>query len=355
MIGGEMAIAPDWLQARATADDRPVPSTGRAALHLILRQLLVERPGAPVFLPEYLCESMVHAAKAASTNVHYYTITDDLRMGDPTGLPLDAVVVLVRYFGLVDVGADALRLLDGSSNRRIVCDAVHAPWSAHEKTASYTFTSLRKAYAIPDGAPVTPELSWNDGAVATAFATRRLAAALAKNVAEAAASGDEVDHQLHLGLYRAAEKGLDAPESFVARSPDFSVRLAAALDVETVMSRRRTNFRHLERRLAEEGVRPLRALASDATPFCLPVHVADRDAVRARLAEQKIFCPVHWPRPADVPWPSDAARALYDHELSLVVDQRYGPSEMNRLADAFLEAVADSGCSSASPRLRTKP
>jgi hypothetical protein len=54
------------------------------------------------------------------------------------------------------------------------------------------------------------------------------------------------------------------------------------------------------------------------------VRTPRRDALRAFLRERRIFAPVHW---------LDAGPAS-DGLLSLPVDQRYGPAEMDRIARA---------------------
>ena len=58
-----------------------------------------------------------------------------------------------------------------------------------------------------------------------------------------------------------------------------------------------------------------------------------RDALRRHLIRNEIYCPVHWPRP------EGCVSNLYDGELSLICDQRYGIEDMDRLISTLTEAL----------------
>jgi hypothetical protein len=52
--------------------------------------------------------------------------------------------------------------------------------------------------------------------------------------------------------------------------------------------------------------------------------------------EERIYLPVHWPRLSGEGY----CGFLRDHELSLVIDQRYGSKDMHRIAEALAKAGA---------------
>lgn len=63
-------------------------------------------------------------------------------------------------------------------------------------------------------------------------------------------------------------------------------------------------------------------------PLFVPVFLPQgRDELRQRLIRERIYCPVHWPRPK-----AACSSNLYDAELSLVCDQRYTERDMERMA-----------------------
>jgi len=89
--------------------------------------------------------------------------------------------------------------------------------------------------------------------------------------------------------------------------------------------------------LASVGLHPLVELPDDRVPLYLPLLLKGRDSVRASLASQGIFCPVHWPRPSSlgVPKPPSEESPLWTDEISIIIDQRYGPEDIRRIARAI--------------------
>ena len=68
------------------------------------------------------------------------------------------------------------------------------------------------------------------------------------------------------------------------------------------------------------------------TPLFVPVLVPEgrRDALRKHLIQNEIYCPVHWPLTEHHKIDQRSA-AIYENELSLVCDQRYGAADMERI------------------------
>jgi hypothetical protein len=57
----------------------------------------------------------------------------------------------------------------------------------------------------------------------------------------------------------------------------------------------------------------------------VPILLPNRNEIRAHLTKNEIYCPVHWPKP------EGCESNIYDHELSLICDQRYGIKDMKRI------------------------
>lgn len=55
-------------------------------------------------------------------------------------------------------------------------------------------------------------------------------------------------------------------------------------------------------------------------PLCIPVYLENRDEVRRSMFQHEVFCPVHWPLEG---LPVKKGKEMAEHELSLIVDQRY--------------------------------
>jgi hypothetical protein len=341
-IGGEFAVAPASVRRGTSAGEphTPCPATGRGALVQILRQIAARGPLGSVALPAYLCSSVIEAVVRAPARPCFY------RLGE--GLHIDAaelarrsapdVVVLVSYFGLVDVTVDVRSVRSAWPNAVVIRDDVHSPYDADELNgADYAFTSLRKSFAVVDGAPVSPALTLPlREPDASSFAHAKIAAALLKH----AQSGETIDEQAFLALFASGEQLLGEASSDDLAMSWMSRGLLSALDLPAVAAKRRENFARLAESVAGLGLLPMCAPTARSVPLFLPVRVKDRDRVRRELAARQMYCPAHWPLTHGYEGATASARSLYDTALSLVVDQRYDASDMDRLAQALSDIGA---------------
>lgn len=82
-------------------------------------------------------------------------------------------------------------------------------------------------------------------------------------------------------------------------------------------------------------------LTKDAVPLFVPVLFESkdqRDYVRRKLIDNQIYCPVHWPIPAQIP-SEYKVNDIVDRELSLICDQRYGLPQIKREIETINELI----------------
>jgi hypothetical protein len=340
-IGGEMEIDPASLDA-AIDPGPPTPATGRGALRQILSHVARARGRGAVALPDYLCESVVRTVVDAGFTPRFFRVGEDLAIDRPSARAAaeGAVAALaIAYFGLVDLREEIALLRVAAPGAVIIKDDVQASWTVSDlQGADHAFTSLRKSLPVPDGALVVPPVPMDlDEDASSAFAVAKLAGALLKHARRAAGSADDA---AFLALFASGERRLEQDLPYRARASWISASIVRRLDLAEVAERRRRNFAALAAAIAGLGLAPIAPLAPGAVPLCLPVRVRERDRVRAALAREDIYCPVHWP----VPTGHEAAlgiNRLYATELSLVVDQRYEEEDMERIASALRAAGAE--------------
>jgi hypothetical protein len=343
-IGGEMPITladftsggrgsawPAYQGRRSLRCD-----SGRTAIELALRHWCAQgRKPSAVWLPHYLCHSVAAGVRRASVPLRFY----EDGPGGVTGLQppsprADDLVVAVHYFGRVNESMLGFAAA-GQRDWGLIEDCVQSSYSDGVGiSGDYAITSLRKWWPAPDGASLhlvddhwaAPLQAPDEG-----FVSRRLMAKLLR-------LGDAACERRYLELVGESESRLD--HSDTARAPSWiSEALLESVDLHAMTARRRMNFEVLASRLlplCEAGV-PLRLLNSELgageVPLALPVllPVGLRDRLRQWLAERRIFCPIHWQLEAHA---SAAAQSSSAQMLSLPLDQRYGDSDMHRLADA---------------------
>ena len=84
--------------------------------------------------------------------------------------------------------------------------------------------------------------------------------------------------------------------------------------------------------MSELGIKPLISVPEDAVPFFVPIYLENRNEVRKRMFQQEVFCPVHWPLDG---MKVKCGAKMAAHELSLIVDQRYGQKDMDEIINCL--------------------
>ena len=160
IIGGEFDV--DIQGFRHTKSNNGVLegvykySSGRSALYYILLDVQKRYGIATVYLPDYLCSSVVIAAHKSQMEVVFYNLNDLLEI-DAERFPMESeakvAVLLINYFGLKNLEQQIAFVRSLSKNTIIIEDDVQAFYEFQKKElmADYKFTSLRKTFACPDG------------------------------------------------------------------------------------------------------------------------------------------------------------------------------------------------------------
>lgn len=343
-IGGELEIAPALLDRSGG----PLPgegyyATGRGALAAILRDTRRTRSGEIVLVPDYVCESVIQTVIALGLVPQQYEVTADLNIFTDAVIELARgnrrsllAVIFVDYFGLSACDRWVSCFKAALPEVPVIRDSVQALFEMGKQgLEDYRFTSLRKWLPTPDGASVTgvadaalPMESDSD------FVAHKLLGNIERYWAQDALTGPDDDAYRHI---ETGERELEALGTRPARMSMVSRVILSNIDLDQVAARRRLNFTELSTMITAHGLRPILDLTDDRVPHFLPIRVDDRDRVRARLREEQIYCPAHWPRHSLVR--RVVKNDLWDQELSLVIDQRYGTADMARLSDALGRAL----------------
>jgi len=122
-------------------------------------------------------------------------------------------------------------------------------------------------------------------------------------------------------------------EHLRAISPE-SLRIFASCDINNIRSKRCENYEKLKAVVREiSGIKlVIPELLNDTSPLYLPIFVeGDRKALQGYLAENKVYCPVIWPRPSQVECEHEETDYMYEHMLCLPIDQRYDEKEIEKI------------------------
>lgn len=325
MIGGEFEIDLTKQGHFEPEPDVYYYASGRTALYQILRSLTPQH--RKLWLPDWLCHTMVDAVVKAGFEYCFYELDADFKANiealDRSGFQDGEVVLMINYFGLQDLTGISKSIKEAYPNAVIIEDDVQAYWVFAEKEnpfADYRFTSLRKALPVPDGGLVKTKRLMPVASGENTFAPLKIKAGAMKYHRGVEGINDED----YLILFKEGDKLI--PENYDSVMSLDSQRLFAGTNLEQTKQQRQANAARLIVGLKELGIKPLIPIANDSVPLFVPIYLENRDEIRRRMFQHEVFCPVHWPLDG---MSVKKGAEMAAHELSLIVDQRYGEKDMD--------------------------
>ncbi len=309
--------------------------SGRTAIDLIIQDIVRTRRVRNVYMPAWCCDSMLAPFVAHGTQIKFYDIchtesTESTEIICHTdGTDYTDIFYVTNYFGYENsLPIETVKKFKEQGSI-ILYDRTHSflmendPYLA---LADYNFASIRKWMGVIGGAVVDgkndcqlkpyPHLECKEQAM---------------RMKKAFIEGDtSIDKQDFLNLY--SEFGHHLAEDYQNyEMDDLSYALYKTEDMSAMRRKRRENAKYLHENL--QGVKFIGELTENVVPLFVPVFfetTEQRNAVRKKLIEAQIYCPIHWPKPTLVPADFEANK-IYDTELSLICDQRYDLTDMERM------------------------
>lgn len=331
VIGGEFQIDPNILYWDYKNNLKPSYSLGRTCLYTILDS--VKDRINLLLIPDYLCYSVAEVPKRLNVPFKHYHV--DLSF-EPNASsikqfisdnPNKTAIVLISYFGMVKLDKTITAIRNEYPDTTIIIDDVQNYYGlTSHKDYDYCFTSLRKWFSVPDGAYILAkeESNYSKSLFSNpVYAAYKASGNLLKN------HKDIIGDDISLELIKFGEELMD--KEYRYQCSDLSKELIKHIDTDQAKSVRLKNAKFLHDGLTKLGINHL--YDSDSVPLFIPIITEKRDSIRSMLFENKIFCPIHWPV---TDTKSQGENELYFKELSLICDQRYDETDMERVLQVLV-------------------
>lgn len=338
LIGGKFGLPQFFLTTPSLpgflSGDPILLFNARSAIKLIVDQL---RPRT-VWLPSYLCPTILTAIDTNLSDVKYYSLNEHLIVISDDFLPEiqpNDLFICIDFFGF-QFEQSVLEEVK-QSGCKILRDCSQALFFDFQKDSisDYHVFSPRKFLGIPDGgilhAQNKVELSADDFTPPDEQAVA--------NLLQAVILRREFDiYGENREWYEFFKKG----ESFLKPSYSFMSDLSRILlkfgfNYETIQTRRKKNYQNLAMKLNHLALFP--SLPEDVVPLGFPIVLPNRDDIRIRLYEYDIYPPIHWEISSVVPTMFKESHKLAQQIMTLPCDQRYDEEDMNFIADCLLRLV----------------
>ena len=329
IIGGEFDVDLQGFQFIKSNNDSLEGvykySSGRSALYYILLDVQKRYGITTVYLPDYLCSSVVMAAQKCQMKVVFYNLNDQLEI-DVERFPMQSeakvAVLLINYFGLKNLEQQVAFVRSISKNAIIIEDDVQAFYEFQKKEliADYKFTSLRKTFACPDGGLVKTHNELAVVAAGNKFHQYKFAGSVLKSLRKP----EYYDDDVYLHLFEKGESYID--DEIMMGMSQMSQEIIVKNNLERIAYIRQRNAKKILEGLKILGVRTVIPVLEGKTPLCIPIWLDDRNKVRKQMFQQQVFCPVHWPLEG---MNVQKGVEMAEHEMSIIIDQRYTNKDMD--------------------------
>jgi dTDP-4-amino-4,6-dideoxygalactose transaminase len=351
-IGGDFEISLDILFDRSPIkeiqlldylnkkiNDIVYLANGRTAIKLILLNILRKREVKRIWLPSYLCETVIQPFRELNIRYEFYNLNEELEIDIRyliRKIKRGDLLFITYYFGFLPSYEIIEFLLElKSSGFIIIKDATHSFLSEvknNEKESHYEIISLRKWFAIPEGGVA---ISFNDifskelkyEKPLSSFAYLRFVASLLKYLYL-----NEMieDKDYFRKMYEKAEK-IACGEIKLNIMSDLSFKLLKGLNLKEICKKRRSNYLYLLKNLKfNKMISPLfNHFDEKICPIGFPIICKERNKLRKYLVENNIYCPIHWQISDYITNKFSFSNYISKHIMTIPCDQRYTIIDMD--------------------------
>lgn len=340
IIGGEIEFEISNLNGACINDIGSLGSyyaSGRSALYAILKSLAIYHI-EQILLPDYLCSSIVTTVEKSGLQYKFYSLNDNFLSDiDDIEKKLDkySAVLIINYFGLQNLSESITTIKNLPNSPIVIEDDVQSFYDylkPRNTKADYSFTSLRKWFPVPDGglAKSNNNLDLIQSKETNGFWNRKLSGLVLKGLKSKLGDIDNV----YLNLLKEGESLIDNYLPNIGSK--ITTDVFARIELSEIAKKRLRNASIILNGLTELGIKPSFAVKNISVPFFIPIDLNNRDKIRYELFNHNIFCPVHWPVESKI---SKRSTYMSEHELSIIIDNRYDEKDMMRILDILSNSI----------------
>jgi len=287
-----------------------------------------------VYMPDYCCESMIKPFLDSGYKIKYYHIDliNNIYHIDPN--TEFSVFFAMNYFGYSITNMENYIKIIKNKGKIVIEDITHSllQEKSFSKSSDYLIASLRKWFPIYTGA-IAVNLHKNfkiktDNYIVDHELVNQKKAAMHLKKMYIEKEIDEKEKYLNL-FFKSNEKILNYEYKLMDQE---SQNILKTLDIKAIKDNRRKNVQKIEQILKNNSqIQLIFELKEKDCPLFVPIISKNRDKLKEKLIENKIYCPVHWPNSNQI------NNEIYNLELSLICDQRYNTKDIEKYIKKLIE------------------
>lgn len=284
--------------------------SARAAFLSLLRSVKPKR----VWMPLYICDSMLAPIRVAGIELCHYALDKDFSVTQPIDLQPQDVFLYVNYFGVCDRQVDLV--LEKFNPLQVVIDCSQAFYAKPKKCLA-TIYSPRKFFGVPDGGllvtdhPVAVPQDRDQGS------QKRMEHLIIRLGAQPEAG---------YTAFQEAEASLSDMEP--RRMSVLTERLLLSVDTETAKKTRNINFQYLRNILDSSNGLSFPDFVDG--PLCY-LYMKDKNILREIFIKRRIFIATYWPDVLSRVDKNSIEEQFVNQCIAIPCDQRYEKKALDRI------------------------
>jgi len=288
---------------------------GRNALAYLIQNKGIKK----IYMPYYVCESVVYACRRENCEIEFYHITDKL-MPILDKVPKEnEFVYIINYFS--QLSERIIKKLK-EIYKQIILDNAHAFFQRPIEGINTIYT-CRKFFGVPDGAYLATDI---EKKYPQDNSMNRIIHLLGRH---ATTASDYFD------CFKKCEKSFE--KEAIKEMSHLTKTVLKSINYEKVAQKRMLNFRCLHNLLRNHNNLELN---ETEVPYGYPLYIENGSELRSRLIADKIYVPCLWPEILEMPSTSIEYK-IANNMIVLPCDQRYGEEEMKFIVDRVMWHLSD--------------
>lgn len=339
-IGGEFWYEDYDNVVADRIEDGMLLDGGLSSIEVILETLQL-RSDESILLPGYLCPTIVADIRRITNNIVFYGITEefDLDCRDIRNKIMKynvKAIFFIDYFGFFHK-QETLIFLKEIQKKGIILieDAVQLLWKTPQKEfiGDYLFNSYRKFLPIDGSILYGVQNKIKVEQTKSAYAKCKEHARILKTNYLKNGEGSE---EKYLEAFEDAESLYYEDRKSRIMTSQCKHKLEK-YNFDSIWEKRNSNFKYLEKMIGYmKNITPLfMSKEIKSVILCYPILVEKRDALKKYLAQNSIYCPVHWKLDEDWVKEFPNIQKISQHILSIPIDQRYDQKDMKRISEVI--------------------
>lgn len=275
---------------------------------------LIEKKNIEViYIPQFLCDSVLEVCKRYSLETHFYSIGVDLMPENLNPKP-GSWVYFVNYYGQF---SNKMLMNLKSKYENVIFDNVQAYFQQPLDGVDTIYT-CRKFFGVSDGAFLSSDLPMDETVPV-----------------------DESFNRTHFLLGRFERTASEYYHEYTENEDEFKYvpikrmsrlteNLLHSIDYKAVSQRRKNNFAYMHERFS--GKNRLKLVVPEGA-YMYPLYLEQGAYIRKKLQAEGIFVPTLWPDVLNRCGSSTLEYDMAENILPLPVDQRYGIDDMEYIGN----------------------